>query len=241
MSRKKKVKILKLVLLVLAIILFAIVTVYLIPVMRNLSTPEGQIRFKEKVANSGWAGVLLLFGIQFAQIFLFVFPGEPVEIIAGMCYGPVWGTIFVMVSIAIITTIIFFLVKKLGRRFVYDFCDEKQIDKFMNNKIFKNPKKIEFIMFILFFLPGTPKDLLVYLAGLLPLKPLRFILISTLVRFPSVISSTLAGAHLATGNWKMSVVIYAVTLLIVGIALMILNLFDKNKTTEDVIKSINSK
>ena len=111
----------------------------------------------------------------------------------------------------------------------------------MNNKLFKNPHKVEFIMTILFFLPGTPKDLLAYLAGLLPLKSFRFIAISTLARFPSIISSTLAGANLAKGNWKMSLLIYAITLLIVGIVLIIVNLFDKNKTTEDVIKSINEK
>ena len=114
MSRKEKVNIFKLILLVLAIIIFAIITIYLIPVMTDLSSSEGQIRFKEKVASSGWTGVLLLFGIQFAQIFLFVLPGEPIEIISGMCYGPIWGTLFVMVSVAIITTMIFFLVRRLG-------------------------------------------------------------------------------------------------------------------------------
>ena len=58
--------------------------------------------------------------------------------------------------------------------------------------MFQNPKKVEMILFILFLLPGTPKDLLVYIAGLLPIKPSRFIIISTLARIPSIVSSTYA-------------------------------------------------
>ena len=61
-------------------------------------------------------------------------------------------------------------------------------------------------MLILFLIPGTPKDLLVYVAGLLPIKPIKFILISTFARFPSVITSTLAGDRLAIGDWKMSII-----------------------------------
>jgi uncharacterized membrane protein YdjX (TVP38/TMEM64 family) len=51
-------------------------------------------------------------------------------------------------------------------------------------------------MFISFFLPGMPKDILIYVAGLLPVKPWRFIIISTFARIPSIVSSTLAGTNL---------------------------------------------
>ena len=66
-------------------------------------------------------------------------------------------------------------------------------------------------------IPGTPKDLLVYIAGLLPIKPLRFILISTFARLPSVVSSTFAGNTLMRGDWKSSLVIYAITFFLVGV------------------------
>ena len=75
-----------------------------------------------------------------------------------MCYGSLWGTIFIMVSACIISTTIFLLVRKFGRKFVYDFCDKKKVEKIENSKVFQNPKKIEFIMLILFLIPGTPKE-----------------------------------------------------------------------------------
>ena len=234
----KRAKAFKYVLLVVVIAVIIGLIVYLFPVVRNLSTPEGQLEFKNQVASMGALGYLALFGLQFAQIFLIIIPGEPIEILAGMCYGGIGGLIFITISAFIITTIIFFAVRKFGRRFVYSFCSKERIDKIENSKLFKNPKKIEFIMLILFLIPGTPKDLLVYLAGLLPLKPLRFILISTFARIPSVISSTFAGSNLVAGNWKFSVIIYAVTFLIVGIMIFIINKFDKDKTAEEAMKII---
>lgn len=238
MSRKNKVKIFKIVLMLLVIISCIALIMYLAPVMKNLSTLEGQIKFKDKVNELGIAGILLLFGLQVAQVFLIVLPGEPMEILAGMCYGWFGGLIFITISVAIITALIFYLVRKAGKKFVYNFWDEEKIKKIENNKIFQNPRKIEIIMVILFMLPGTPKDLLVYIAGLLPLKPIRFILISTFARFPSVISSTIAGANLAQGNWKMSLIVYAITFVIIGIIIVIINKFDKHKITEEAIRSI---
>lgn len=232
----KKTKTFKYLLMIIVIALIIGLIIYLFPVIRNLSTPEGQLDFKNQVANMGILGYLALFGLQFAQIFLFILPGEPIEILAGMCYGGVGGLVFITISVFIITTIIFFAVRKFGRKFVYSFCSKERIDKIENSKLFKNPKKIEWIMLILFLIPGTPKDLLVYIAGLLPLKPLRFILISTFARLPSVISSAFAGSNLVAGNWKFSIIIYAVTFIVVGIAILIINKFDKDKTAEEAMK-----
>ena len=235
---KNSKKAFKIIMLILIIAIIVAIIYYLFPVVKNLSTPKGQVAFKEKISNSGVLGFLMLFGLQFAQIFLFIIPGEPIEILAGICYGPIWGTIFVMISAAIITLFIYLLVHKFGRKFIYDFCGEEKIKKIENAKVFKNPKTISFIIFILFFIPGTPKDLFTYIAALLPIKPLNFIIISTIARFPSIISSTLAGDNLLAGNWQMSLIIYGATFLIVGIAILIMRKFDKDKVTDEVLKSI---
>ena len=238
MSKNNKVKIFKIILTIIVLILVIGIIAYLFPVMKNLSSLEGQVAFKQKVEDSGILGMLSLFGLQVAQIFLIIVPGEPIEILSGMCYGGLWGTVFIMVSASIISIAIYFLVRKFGRKFVYDFCDEKKVEKIENSKLFQNPKKIEFIMLILFLIPGTPKDLLVYVAGLLPIKPLKFILISTFARFPSVITSTLAGEQLAIGDWKMSIVLYGIILIFVAILVFIINKLDKDKITKEAINSI---
>lgn len=238
MKKTQKIKIFKIMLAMLVAILLIGIIVYIFPVMKEISTPEGKNAFKEKVQSSGFLGMLILFGLQVAQIFLIIIPGEPIEILAGMCYGWLGGTIFIMISAFIISSTIFFLVKKYGKRFVYSFCDRRKVKKIEGHKLFQNPRKIEMIMFILFFIPGTPKDLLVYIAGLLPIRPVRFIIISTLARFPSVISSTLAGENLIVGDWKMSLILYLGIFAIVVILVLIINHFDKDKTTDEILKTI---
>ena len=235
MSRKSKVKIFKIILLILVIAIIAGIIIYLMPLFKNISTIEGQLKFKQKIEDSGFLGLLMLFGLQFAQIFLIIIPGEPIEIIAGMCYGPFYGSLFVTISAFIISSIIIISVRKLGRKFVYSFCDEEKVKKIESSKLMQNPKKIEWIMIILFLIPGTPKDLLVYIAGLLPIKPLRFVLISTFARLPSVISSTIAGDRLMSGDIKMIFASYIITFILVGIVIFIVSKFDKTKTTEEAL------
>ena len=236
-NRNKKLKIVKLVVFVVTILLMIGMTIYLFPVMKNLSTYEGQIAFKEKVNNSGIYGFLSLLGLQFAQIFLVVLPGEPLEILAGMCYGAVGGTLFIFFSVALTTTVIFLLTRKFGKELIYDSFGREKIEKIENSKVFQNPKNIEFIFAICFAIVGTPKDLLTYIGALFPIKPLRFIIIATFCRFPSIISSTIVGQYFSRGNWKISIIdliTFAFTFLIIALV----KFFDKEKITEKALKEL---
>ena len=238
MKKLNKAKMLKLIALILIIAILAIATIYMMPIIKQINTPEGQEEFKAKITNSGITGILILFGLELAQIVLAILPGEPIEILAGICFGPIWGTIFLMISVFIVTCIIYFLVKKFGRDFIYEFFPKEKVNKLENSKLFKDEKKIELVMIILFLIPGTPKDLLVYIGGLLPIKTSRFLAISTLLRFPSIISSTIAGANIIEGQWKAVILAYIITFAITFIVILIINKLDKNKVTESVIKSM---
>lgn len=235
---KKKYKILRIVILIITILLLIGLTIYLFPMIGKLFDEQEREIFKEEIQSTGIKGMLMLLGLQGVQILLPIIPGEPIEILAGMCFGPVGGLIFLMLSSCLITALIFFTVRKLGKSFVYGVCSEEKIKKLENSKLFKNSKKIEYIMLILFLIPGTPKDLLVYIAGLLPLKPLRFILVSTFARIPSMISSTMAGASIVEGNLKLGIILYAITFLIVGIVIFIAQKRDKTKLTKEIIDNV---
>lgn len=237
-KKSQKIKVLKVIMFIVVIGIVAYNIIYLFPIMKDITTPEGKLAFKEKISDSGIKGMLMLFSLQLAQIFLVILPGEPFEILAGMCYGVVGGTIFLLITVFITTTIIFYLVKKFGKKLVYEFFEKKKVDKISKSKVFNNPKKIENILFILFFIPGTPKDLIVYIGGILPVRPLRFILISTFARFPSIISSTLAGSNILQGNFKSMIFIYVITFALVGGVFTIIRIFDKDKETEKALNEI---
>lgn len=238
MKKLNKAKTLKLTALILIIAILLIATIYMIPIMKKINTTEGQAQLKEKITNTGITGILILFGLELVQVVLAILPGEPIEILAGICFGPIWGTIFLMISIFIVTALIYFFVKKYGRDFIYEFFPKEKVNKLENSKLFKDPQKIETVMALLFLIPGTPKDLLVYIGGLLPIKTSRFLLLATLLRFPSIISSTIAGDKLLQGKWQVSIMAYVITFIITFIVIFIINKLDKNKVTKDVIKSM---
>lgn len=238
MKNLNKVQILKLIAFVVVVGICIYATIYLYPTIKNITTPEGQIKFKNEITNSGIKGMLMLFYLEIAQIILAVLPGEPLEVLTGMCYGSIGGMIFIMFCVFLSTTAIFYLVRKFGKNLVYEFCSQEKIDKIEKSKIFNDPKKIEKKMCILFLIPGTPKDLLVYIGGLLPIKPSRFILISTFVRFPSVISSTIVGNSIINGKWANAGIVYLLTLVFVAIIILIINIFDKNKEAKKALNII---
>ena len=226
----KKEQLIKIVMLILLIIILIYMTIKVVPLFKNISTLEGRLNFKEEIESLGIKGILVIEGLMLIQIFLAILPGEPVEMLAGMCFGPIGGLLVIYLGVFISSTIIFFLVKKFGRSFIYSFVSKEQISKLENSKWFADEKKLDIALFILFFIPGTPKDLLTYLGGLLPIKPIKFILISTFARFPSIISSTIAGSNIMEGNWIIIVATYAITFALTGIFIYFLH--KKEKTLE---------
>lgn len=145
MKRKSKIKIIRIVVTIIAITALIGLIAYLLPIIKDISTEEGQLAFRDKVNQLGIWGVLLLFALEVAQIFLIVLPGEPLEVLAGICYGSIGGSIFIFVSVLLTTMVIFFLVQKLGRKFVIHFFDANKIYKIENSKLFQNPKKVEWL------------------------------------------------------------------------------------------------
>lgn len=235
-KKKNEFKTIKILMTIAVILILAVFLWQIAPLMLKLSTQEGQIAFKSKINKMGFSGMLLLFGLQVVQILLVVLPGEPFEVLAGMCYGAWGGYLFITISVLITNIIIFFTVRKLGKKYLYNFFKKEKVEKIMKSKLFKKKKNIELVLFIIFFLPASPKDLFVYIGGLLPVKPLRFIIIATFARFPSVITSTMVGAHISNGNWKTSLIIYLISFVVAVLMIYLVNLKEKDNDFIEIMK-----
>ena len=224
----KKDKVFKIIIVILTIIILAYITIELLPLFKGISTLEGRMQLKEEISGLGIKGIFMILGLIFAQIFLAFLPGEPVELLAGMCYGPIGGLMVVFLGSFLSSLIIFFCVRKFGKKFIYSFVKKEQIDKIENSKWFSDTKKIDITLFILFFVPGTPKDLLTYIGGLLPIKTEKFLIISTFARFPSIISSTIAGSNIIDGNWHIIAIVYVASFIISAIIIAVFTKKNKN-------------
>ena len=141
-----KKKIIKISLMILSIALFVGLIIYLFPTMKGVVTQEGRIAFKQKLDSMGAGKFGIMFALEIAQIVLVILPGEPLEIMAGMCFGTFWGTVFIMATVCVATSLIFFFVRKFGRALVEEFFSKDKLDKIENSKFFKEPKNIEIVM-----------------------------------------------------------------------------------------------
>jgi len=230
----KKSKIIQILVLVIFIALIVVLTIEMVPLFKGLVTAEGRIEFKNTIENLGPKGIFALLGLMIAQVLLPVLPGEPVELIAGMCYGTVGGVLIVTLGALISSSLIFFAVRKIGRSFIYTFVSKDKIDNLENSKWFKNPEKTEAIFLVLFLLPGMPKDLLVYVGGLMPVRASRFICISTLARIPAVLMLTTIGGNILDADWSKMIIVFCISTLITGI--LVYAICKKEKISKEEIK-----
>lgn len=142
------------------------------------------------------------------QVVVAFIPGEVVEVAVGYVFGAWWGSVIALTGIVLGSVTTIFLVRKFGRRFVYTFYPKEKMDKL---PILNNPRKRNFLTLVLFLIPGTPKDMLTYAVGLTDMSIPLYIALTTAARFPSVISSTLAGGAMGDKNYTVAIVAFAVT------------------------------
>ena len=76
---------------------------------------------------------------------------------------------------------------------------------------FHDNRRMETVTFLLFLIPGLPKDMLTYLAGISRIRAGRFLVISTLGRFPAIVTTATMGSTMSQGNWIATLLIFLFT------------------------------
>lgn len=203
--------------LVAFIIIVAIIVIAAWPYISDVFSEGGVDRLVERVQNAGAAGVLILLGMQFLQIVVAFIPGEVVQLAAGLMYGPLWGSIIVLVGCVISSSIIYKLVHSLGAPFVQGMVSTEHLNKF---KAFEESGKLDIIVFILFLIPGMPKDVFTYIVPLTNMPYKKFITLTTIGRIPGVVGSTYAAAGLASGDVVGPIVVLVVLAVIAVVAIV---------------------
>lgn len=167
--------------------------------------------FRDFIQSYGAMGIFVALGIQIIQVFIALIPGEFVEIGVGYAYGWFYGTLLSLAGVAISSSFIFLLVKKYGIRFVEIFVSTDKINQL---KFIRSEEKLRFITFLVFFIPGTPKDLLTYFIGLTRMSLKEFLTLTLFARIPSVASSTVGGNLIVEGRYLGAALLFIVTAVI---------------------------
>lgn len=184
------------------------------PLIQFVQEPE---RFRAWVDEQGFLAVLAYLGMQILQIVVAIIPGEPLEIAAGYAFGAWEGTLLCLAGAFLGRVAVFLLVRRFGTRAVEVFFP---LEKLNDLKFLRNKRRMTWWVFFLFFLPGTPKDVLCYFVGLTDLPLRSWLVIAAVAPLPSIVTSTLGGNALGVGDYTFAIIVFAVTLIISGLGLL---------------------
>lgn len=184
------------------------------PMVKLAKEPE---MFRDWVDSFGIAGQLIFVGMVVLQVIVALIPGEPLELAAGYAFGAVEGTLLSLIGIVLGSWLVFASVRCVGPKLVEVFFADKEIKRL---SFLRDPRKARVLTFILMTIPGTPKDLLSYFAGLTPLTTRQWLSIVTVARIPSLVSSTISGAAAGEENYLLAGTVLALTLLASGIGIL---------------------
>ncbi|MEE0681728.1 MAG: TVP38/TMEM64 family protein [Candidatus Gastranaerophilaceae bacterium] len=189
-----------------------------------VSEPE---QFRNWVNESGVWGRIAFVGMMALQIIVAIIPGEPLEIGAGYAFGVWEGTGLCLLGALAGSALVFILVRRLGSKVVYAFFSRDKIEKI---SFLQDSKKLNLLAFILFLIPGTPKDVMTYFIGITPMKLSTWLLITGTARIPSVVTSTFGGDALGLGNYSLAIWVFAITIAISLIGILVYKKISKKHT-----------
>ena len=182
---------------------------------RLFTSPQ---RLRDWVAGwGGWAPAIFI-ALQTLQVIVFAIPGEVAQIAGGYLFGAWQGTLLSITGILIGSAASFFLARALGRPFVAALAPAAQVEK-MEKLLTSRSARIVF--FLLFVIPGIPKDILCYVAGLTPMGFPFFAAVSTVGRLPGIIGSAVIGSAAASSRWVLAGIVGAAATLLFAVGLLL--------------------
>ena len=224
-SSQKFKKILAAFFILLYLILSALLLVYVgRPFIAFLDQPE---QFRQWIDARGFAGQAVFLLMIVLQVFVAVIPGEPLEIAAGYAFGWFGGTLLCLLGTAVGSALVFVLVRRYGTRVLDLFLSREKI---RSMKFLQNTDRLKRLMFVLFLIPGTPKDLLTYITGLMPIRMSDFLILSTFARIPSLVTSIVGGSALGDGEYLTAAIVFAATAAVSLLGLFVYSKIKQHKT-----------
>jgi uncharacterized membrane protein YdjX (TVP38/TMEM64 family) len=208
---------------VVALVVFPVlVAALVVPVVvwhRELWSIFGSVgKIRTWVQSWGAVAPLVFLGIKALQVIVFAIPGEVVQISGGYLFGGAVGMLLSIIGILLGSAAAFFLSRLLGRPFVAAVIPPAQLERV--EKLLES-RSSRVVFFLLFLIPGIPKDILCYIAGLTPMSFLFFLGVSTVGRLPGIIGSSLIGGAARSSQWVALVILSAsaIVLFVAGLLL----------------------
>jgi uncharacterized membrane protein YdjX (TVP38/TMEM64 family) len=161
----------------------------------------------------GATGALLCVAVQFLQVVIAVIPGEITSFAAGYVFGAWRGFVYSAIGVTLGSAFNFCLARVVGRPTLERLIGRDTLAKLDRSLASAKSKSA---MFLLFLLPGLPKDVLSYAAGFSDMGILEFVVLSGLARSPGLLASVLIGAGVSRGDFRSVIAIAFLAVLAIG-------------------------
>lgn len=155
--------------------------------------------------------IFIYIAVQILQIVICIIPGQWLQFAAGYMYGFWLGYLWSLVGAFIGTVITYYLAKILGHDIMHLIFSEEKIHNMLKTL---NSKKAVILVFLIYLIPGVPKDLCSYVAGLSEMKLKPFLVISLIGRSPGMMGSLLIGRQVEVGGYTSAIVIAVIALIL---------------------------
>ena len=177
---------------------------------------DSRVDAQEWITQFGAWAPLVYIAVQVFQVVVFIVPGDVVQIAGGYLFGVAGGLVYSLIGIAIGSAIDFYVARLLGRTFVEGVFGAERVAEF--DRV-SSSSRARTGFFLLFVIPGLPKDVLVYVAGISTLRFPAFLLVTMTGRLPGILGSAIIGDSAAQERWFLSVFVFglAVVLFALGV------------------------
>lgn len=186
---------------------------------------ENPQMFRDFVDEHYVLGVITMLFMFIIQVILALIPGGLLEVACGYAFGSVVGSVIAVTGIMTGSALTLILVRKFGRKFAELFYPKEKLDSI---SILKNKRKRNILVFLVFLMPGTPKDLLTYVVGLTDMGIPMYLLLTGIARTPAIVISTIGGDALGLENYKQSLMFLGVLVIFTLIGIFIYGKLHKN-------------
>ncbi|MEW5745799.1 MAG: TVP38/TMEM64 family protein [Nitrospirota bacterium] len=170
------------------------------------------LHFLDTLGPLSFLGFIIL---QVAQVVAAPIPGEVTGLLGGFLYGPVLGIVLSTIGLTIGSYAAFALARAFGRPFVERVVDKatmKRFDYLLHHKG-------AFLVFLLFLIPGFPKDYLCYILGLGHLTTSEFLIIGGTGRLFGTILLTLGGTYIRHHQYGRFSILIGVAVVVILLAM----------------------
>ena len=190
--------------------MLAVILLYREQIWTIATRPE---ELRQWVGGFGAVAPLVFVAVQALQIIVFVIPGEVPQIAGGYLFGIGGGLALTVAGSAIGSAVAFLASRLLGIEFLRAILRGEQLERLQQ---FASSPRATMTFFLFFLIPGIPKDVLCYVAGLSRMRLSLFLVIATVGRLPGVVGSVVMGDAAAEQRWLFAGIVMAIALALFG-------------------------